>query len=67
MVSVQKIAEGLQILIKYACEDCEFYYADHKEFAVGVRENAKVSKDDRERLDELGFWEGDDGCWHIFQ
>jgi hypothetical protein len=65
-MKISDLAEGLQILAKYAgASDQHLVAAEHDELWVGDV-TWPLTDADRMRLKELGFSPRDDMGWHVF-
>lgn len=64
-MKLNDLAEGLQILAKYAGANQECVVAEHDELWVGDV-GWPITDEERMRLKELGFSPGDDMGWHVW-
>jgi len=64
---MQRMIDGLSILIKY-CDDGEATIsAEHEVIYCGPDTNENISKEDAEKLEELGFhFDESDDCFYAF-
>jgi hypothetical protein len=62
---LSQLIEALQIFLKYG--DIAYpTHCEHDEMTVCV-DPAKVSDEDKKKLDELGFFESDEDCFKSFK
>ena len=63
---MERIKEGLEILLKYNCKDKDFS-AEHDQVWAGGPEPSELSAEDSAALDGLGwFWDEEFECWSHF-
>jgi hypothetical protein len=66
MREMSKLIEALQILLKYG-DPAYPTHCEHDVLTIVGIEPSKVSKDDKSRLKELGFFVGEDDCFQSFR
>lgn len=65
---MSKLIEALQIFLKYG-DPAHPTHCEHDTLTICGIDPAKVSNEDKEKLDKLGFFvsEDDDGCFRSFR
>ena len=64
---MDKLIQALQIFMKYKNEQWPTHCEHDVMYVVGISEE-EVSKEDKLKLDELGFiWSKSDDCWISFR
>ena len=60
---INAVIEGLTIISKHLEEDWFDFYAQHEQCFLCGELSTSLTGEELERLDELGFFQTDDGEW----
>lgn len=65
-MNLKNIIETLQIVSKYVDQEKSWCQGEHDELFLPLDNDAEISPEDAERLEQLGAFKSSSDCWSLF-